>query len=98
MLGSHGVDLTLWFYEGKKPVRVYSEAHHINPKWEGRDKLLMSKGHAAIIQYAALAELGYFPTEELVTLKKLGSMLQGHPDIHKRRGSRPTRFWPFQAP
>ena len=57
-----------------------------NPKWEGRDKLLMSKGHAAIIQYAALAELGYFPTEELVTLKKLGSILQGHPDIHKTPG------------
>jgi transketolase len=46
----------------------------------------MSKGHAAIIQYAALAELGYFPTDELVTLKKLGSMLQGHPDIHKTPG------------
>ncbi len=57
-----------------------------NPKWEGRDKLLMSKGHAAIIQYAALAELGYFSTKELVTLKKLGSMLQGHPDIHKTPG------------
>ena len=57
-----------------------------NPKWEGRDKLLMSKGHAAIIQYAALAELGYFPTEVLPTLKKLGSMLQGHPDIHKTPG------------
>ncbi len=57
-----------------------------NPKWEGRDKLLMSKGHAAIIQYAALAELGYFPTGELLTLKRLGSMLQGHPDIHKTPG------------
>lgn len=57
-----------------------------NPKWEGRDKLLMSKGHAAIIQYAALAELGYFSTSVLPTLKKLGSMLQGHPDIHKTPG------------
>jgi transketolase len=57
-----------------------------NPKWEGRDKFLMSKGHAAIIQYAALAELGYFPTKELPTLKKLGSILQGHPDIHKTPG------------
>jgi transketolase len=57
-----------------------------NPKWEGRDKLLMSKGHAAIIQYAALAELGYFPTTQLPTLKKLGSMLQGHPDIHHTPG------------
>jgi transketolase len=57
-----------------------------DPKWEGRDRLLMSKGHAAIIQYAALAELGYFPTKELLTLKKLGSILQGHPDIHKTPG------------
>jgi transketolase len=57
-----------------------------NPKWEGRDKFLMSKGHAAIIQYAALAEQGYFPTEALPTLKKFGSMLQGHPDIHKTPG------------
>ena len=57
-----------------------------NPKWEDRDRFLMSKGHAAIIQYAALAELGYFPTSELPTLKKLGSMLQGHPDIHKTPG------------
>jgi transketolase len=57
-----------------------------NPKWEGRDKFLMSKGHAAIIQYAAMAELGYFSTKELPTLKKLGSMLQGHPDIHRTPG------------
>jgi len=57
-----------------------------NPKWEDRDKLIMSKGHAAIIQYAALAEMGYFPTDELPSLKKLGSMLQGHPDIHKTPG------------
>jgi transketolase len=57
-----------------------------NPKWEGRDKFLMSKGHAAIIQYAAMAELGYFPTSVLPSLKKFGSMLQGHPDIHKTPG------------
>ena len=57
-----------------------------NPKWDGRDRFLMSKGHAAIIQYAALAELGYFPASQLPTLKKFGSMLQGHPDIHKTPG------------
>jgi transketolase len=57
-----------------------------NPKWDGRDKFLMSKGHAAIIQYAALAELGYFPSSVLPSLKKFGSMLQGHPDIHKTPG------------
>jgi len=57
-----------------------------NPKWADRDRFLMSKGHAAIIQYAALAELGYFPTSVLPSLKKFGSMLQGHPDIHKTPG------------
>ncbi|MEM1486103.1 transketolase [Oscillospiraceae bacterium PP1C4] len=57
-----------------------------NPKWEGRDKFLYSKGHACIAQYAAMAELGYFPKEELVSLKSLGSMLQGHPDVNKTPG------------
>lgn len=57
-----------------------------NPRWEGRDKFLMSKGHAAIAQYAVMAELGYFSPEHLPTLKSLGSILQGHPDIHKTPG------------
>lgn len=57
-----------------------------NPKWEARDKLVFSKGHAAIAQYAAMAEVGYFPVEELTTLKKLGSRLQGHPDRNKTPG------------
>ncbi len=57
-----------------------------NPKWEDRDRLILSKGHAAIIQYALLAECGYFPKSELENLKKLGSILQGHPDMHKIPG------------
>lgn len=57
-----------------------------DPKWEGRDKFLMSKGHSCLAQYAVLAELGYFPKENLRTLKSLGSMLQGHPDINKTPG------------
>jgi transketolase len=57
-----------------------------NPKWEDRDKFLFSKGHACIAQYAAMAELGYFPKEKLLTLKSLGSMLQGHPDVNKTPG------------
>jgi transketolase len=52
-----------------------------NPSWEGRDRFLLSKGHAALIQYAALAELGYFPKEEIFKVKRLGAMLQGHPDM-----------------
>lgn len=57
-----------------------------NPKWAERDRFLLSKGHAALVQYAALAMRGYFPLEELTNLKKLGSMLQGHPDIRKVPG------------
>ncbi|MFC1920987.1 transketolase [Chloroflexota bacterium] len=57
-----------------------------NPKWEDRDKFLMSKGHSCLAQYAVLAELGYFPKEKLSTLKSLGSMLQGHPDVNKTPG------------
>ena len=52
-----------------------------NPLWEDRDRFLLSKGHAALIQYAALAESGYFPEEELNKVKRLGAMLQGHPDM-----------------
>ena len=57
-----------------------------DPHWEGRDKFIYSKGHAAIAQYAAMAEVGYFPTEELWKAKELGSMLQGHPDRLKTPG------------
>jgi transketolase len=57
-----------------------------NPKYEDRDRFLLSKGHAALVQYAALAELGYFPKEELKKVKALGSMLQGHPDMTKTPG------------
>ncbi len=52
-----------------------------NPSWEGRDRFLLSKGHAALVQYAALAESGYFPKEEIGKVKRLGAMLQGHPDM-----------------
>lgn len=51
-----------------------------NPQWPERDRFVLSKGHAAPILYAALAECGYFPVEELSTLRKLGSRLQGHTD------------------
>ncbi len=52
-----------------------------NPKNPERDRLLLSKGHAALIQYAALCELGYFPREELQKVKSLNGLLQGHPDL-----------------
>ena len=51
-----------------------------NPQWSERDRFILSKGHAAPILYAALAEAGYFPVAELATLRKLNSRLQGHAD------------------
>ena len=57
-----------------------------NPDWPDRDRFVLSKGHACPVVYAALAECGYFPVEELWTLRKLGSRLQGHPDMRKTPG------------
>ena len=51
-----------------------------NPQWQDRDRFILSKGHAAPILYAALAETGYLPVAELATLRKLDSRLQGHTD------------------
>jgi len=51
------------------------------PNWDDRDRFVMSKGHAAPVLYAALAEAGYFPTAYLKTLRQLGSSLQGHIDM-----------------
>jgi transketolase len=51
-----------------------------NPKWDDRDRFHMSKGHCCPLWYTVLAETGYFPKEELKNLRKLGAMLQGHPD------------------
>jgi transketolase len=50
-----------------------------NPSWEDRDRLILSIGHVAPVLYATLAHAGYFPVEELLTLRKMGSRLQGHP-------------------
>ena len=50
-----------------------------NPQWEDRDRFVLSKGHVAPVLYASLAESGYFPVEDLLTLRKIGSKLQGHP-------------------
>lgn len=56
------------------------------PHQADRDRFVLSKGHAAPVLYAALAEKGYFQREELDRLRKLGSMLQGHPDMRKVPG------------
>lgn len=57
-----------------------------NPGWEDRDRFVLSKGHACPVQYGALAMRGYFPIEELGTLRKLHSRLQGHPVAGKLPG------------
>jgi transketolase len=56
------------------------------PLWPERDRFIMSKGHSVPAQYAALAMLGVFPLDELVTLKRFGSRLQGHPAMHETPG------------
>jgi transketolase len=57
-----------------------------DPQWPDRDRFVLSKGHAAPLLYATLAECGYFPIEELLTLRKLGSCLQGHCDSNATAG------------
>lgn len=64
---------TLYFWE----MRVEPN----NPKWADRDRFILSKGHAAPVLYASLAEKGFFAKDKLETLRKLGSPLQGHPDM-----------------
>ena len=57
-----------------------------NPRWPDRDRMVLSKGHVCPIQYACLASVGFFPESELDTLRKEGSMLQGHPSMNKCPG------------
>jgi transketolase len=68
---------------------LYFEEMNVNPaepKWEDRDRFVLSKGHAAPVLYAALARKGFFPAEDLMSLRKIGSHLQGHPDMKKVPG------------
>jgi transketolase len=69
-------------------VLYFHKMHHDprNPKWPDRDRLVLSKGHAALAQYAALAECGYFAKSELGTLKELGTIVQGHPEMLRMPG------------
>lgn len=77
-LSAADIVTTLFFHEMKhKPE---------NKNWPDRDRFVLSKGHAAPVLYAALAESGYFPREDLWTLRKIDSHLQGHPDMRKTPG------------
>ena len=57
-----------------------------DPGWPDRDRFILSKGHACPVWYAALAERGFFDKAHLATLRRLDSILQGHPDMHKTPG------------
>jgi len=57
-----------------------------NPDWEERDRFILSKGHACPVLYAALANLGYFDKKEYKSLRRVGGMLQGHPDMRRTPG------------
>jgi transketolase len=57
-----------------------------SPDWRGRDRFVLCKGHAAPIQYAALAQHGYFPLQDLTGLRQIGAQLQGHPDMRRTSG------------
>lgn len=68
---------------------LYFEVMHIDPhrpNMKERDKFVLSKGHAAPVLYATLARRGFFDVEELITLRQLGSRLQGHPDMQTIKG------------
>lgn len=67
-------DILTYLYYEKMNIDVS------NPKWEQRDRFVLSKGHAAPALYSVLAEKGFFSKEELKTLRKTGGLLQGHPD------------------
>jgi len=65
-------------------VELFFDRMHIDPKnpsWPDRDRFILSKGHAAPVLYAAMAEAGYTPIDKLNTLRQLGSIYQGHPDV-----------------
>lgn len=72
---------------------MYFHVLNHNPKdsaWEKRDRLILSNGHICPVRYAAMAHAGYFPLEELATLRKLGSRLQGHPERERLPGVETT--------
>lgn len=70
----------------------YHIMHHRpdDPRWEGRDRFILSKGHCTPVLYAVLADCGYFPAEDLKTFRRPGSHLQGHPASHKTPGVEAT--------
>lgn len=81
-LGMADVFAVLYFHELKHDPK--------RPDWDGRDRLVLSNGHICPIRYAAMAEAGYFPVKELLTLRKFGTRLQGHPERTRLPGAETT--------
>lgn len=81
-LGMADIFAALYFYVLKHDPK--------NPDWAERDRLFLSNGHICPVRYAAMAHAGYFPVEELLTLRKFGSRLQGHPEREKLPGLEST--------
>jgi transketolase len=70
-LGMADIFTALYFHVAKNDPK--------NPDWEDRDRIVLSNGHICPVRYAAMALAGYFPIEELKTLRKINSRIQGHP-------------------
>lgn len=81
-LGMTDIFATLYFHAAANDPK--------NPDWEGRDRIVLSNGHIVPVRYAAMAHAGYFPVEECLTLRKLGSRLQGHPERTRLPGMEST--------
>ncbi len=81
-LGMADIFSALYFYILKHDPK--------NPEWVERDRLILSNGHTVPVRYAAMAHAGYFPIEETLTLRKLGSRLQGHPERTRLPGLETT--------
>jgi transketolase len=77
-LSATDIITTIYFYKLKHDPK--------KPSWPDRDRFILSKGHAAPALYSVLAKSGYFPSKELMKLRKLGSFLQGHPEKEKCPG------------
>lgn len=81
-LGMADIFTALYFHIAKHDPK--------NPEWIDRDRIILSNGHIVPVRYATMAHAGYFPLDELKTLRKFGSRLQGHPERHMMPGMENT--------
>ena len=81
-LGMADIFTALYFHVAKNDPK--------NPDWAERDRIILSNGHIVPVRYATMAHAGYFPLDELKTLRKFGSRLQGHPERHMMPGMENT--------